>query len=207
MTMRVKERGAKRVALVAPSKARGRSAAAAVRARLSGQRGEPVSLSDLFVRGPAFDGIVLCPGGADVERDLGFLQRARDRVLWPAPDPDLHGAIAGLLGHGHDLPDSSAPVARGRAHRKIAFLFEGLVTPARVRAALRSDARHWIVESALRVRLSERQLTRLRGEGVRWSALKPVRLIALVASPELAQARRRWQRLLPAGTPVWLWDR
>lgn len=205
--MRVKERGAERVALVAPSKARARSAAAAARVRLSGKRVEPVSFSDLFVRGRAFDGFVLCPGGADVEHDLGFLQRARDRVLWPAPDPDLHGAIAGLLGHGHDLPDSSAPVARGRARRKIAFLFEGLVTPARVRAALQSDARHWIVESALRVRLSDRQLTRLRGEGVRWSALDPVRLIALVASPELARARRRWQRLLPAGTPVWLWER
>ena len=205
--MRVKERGGERVALVAPSKARARSAAAAARARLSGKQVEPVSLSDLFVVGPAFDGIVLYPGGANVERDLAFLQRARDRVLWPAPDPDIQAAIAGLLGHGHDLPDSSAPVARGRARRKIAFLFEGLVTPARVRAALESDARHWIVESALRVRLSERQLAHLRGQGVRWSALEPVRLIALAASPELARARRRWQRLLPAGTPVWLWER
>jgi hypothetical protein len=203
--MRAEKRGAERVALVAPSKAQARSAAAAVRARLRGKRGEPVSLSDLFVGGPTFDGVVLCPGGADVERDLGFLERARDRLLWPAPDPDLHGAIAGFL--GHDLPDSSAPVARGRARRKIAFLFERLVTPAQVRAALQSDARHWIVNSAQRVRLSERQLARLRAEGVRWSALQPVRLIALVASPELVRARRRWQRLLPADTPVWLWEK
>jgi hypothetical protein len=199
------ERNAERITVVAPTAARARSAVAAVFDRLPGARLLPTSLASLAASGLATGRLVLCPGGLDVEQDLAFVSRVRARALWPAPEADLHGAIAGLL--GHDLPDSSAPVSKGGSLRKVALLLEGRITPARTRAALRSDTRHWIVEDPGCVRLSGRQLDTLRGRGVRWSALNPVRVVALLASPALAAARRRWQRLLPAETPVWVWKK
>jgi hypothetical protein len=203
--MRKTGRDVERVELVAPGVARARSAAAAFCKRLPGLRCSPVSLSSLLARGPASETLVVCPGGAGLERDLDFLARLSQRVLWPAPHPELFGAIAGLL--GHELPDAPPEAWRRETRRKVAFLFEGLVTPARARAALASDARHWIAESVRRVRLSPAGLASLERQGVRWSALRPVRVVALIASPALARARGRWRRLLPPDTPVWVWEK
>lgn len=202
--MRKTGRDVERVELVAPGMARARSAAAAFSKRLPGPRCSPVSLTSLLARGPASETLVVCSGGADLERDLHFLARLSERVLWPAPDPALFGAIAGLL--GHELPDAPPEAWRRETRSKVAFLFEGLVTPARARAALASDARHWIAESIRHVRLSPAGLASLQRQGVRWSALRPVRVVALIASPALARAQRRWRKLLPPGTPVWVWE-
>jgi hypothetical protein len=200
-----KTRDVERVELVAPGMARARSAAAAFSKRLPGLRWLPVSLSSLRTRGPACETLAVCPGGADLERDLDFLARLNERVLWPAPDPELFGAIAGLL--GHDLPDPPPEAWRRQTRRKVALLFEGWITPARARAALASDARHWIAESIRKVRLSPAELASLKRQGVRWSTLRPVRVVALIASPALARAHRRWRKLLPPGTPVWVWEK
>jgi hypothetical protein len=40
--------------------------------------------------------------------------------------------------------------------------------------------------------------------GIRWSALLPIELVALYATPALARARRKWKALLPARTRVWI---
>lgn len=193
-----------RVTVVAPTLPRARSAAAAISRRLPGTRVSPVSLEGLLARVPAADRLAICPRGSSVERDIAFLSRVSARILWPAPEADVHGAVAGLL--GRELPDSFAPVARGKSRRKVALLLEGRVTPGRVREALESDARHWIVERARSVRLSAREFSRLKRLGVVWSVLQPVGVVAVLASPALARARRRWHRLLPPGTPVWVWN-
>jgi len=202
--MTTRKRESENLGVLAPSRARARAAAATLRRRMPGVRFTLLSLADPLVSGRLPDALVLCPGGAYLERDVDFLSRVSARALWPAPEGDLHGAIAGFL--GHHLPVSSAPVRRGRASRKTALLIEGDVTPKRARDALRSDTRLWIVERASCVHLSERQLRRYRDLGVRWAALKPVRVVGLLASPELARARRRWQKLLPADTPVWVYE-
>ena len=202
--MRKTGRDVERVELVAPGKARARTAAAAFSQRLAGLRCSPVSLSSLLARGPSSETLVVCPGGADLERDLDFLARLSEHVLWPAPDPELFGAIAGLL--GHELSDAPPEAWRRETRRNVAFLFEGSVTPARARAALASDARHWIAESVRHVRLSPQGLARLQRQGVRWSALRPLRVVALIASPALARAQRRWRKVLPPRTPVWVWN-
>jgi hypothetical protein len=45
-------------------------------------------------------------------------------------------------------------------------------------------------------------MDRLHQFGVRWRALEPVTVVAVLACPTLARARSRWKRLLPAGTRV-----
>src|SRR5262249_31930474 len=151
MTMQRTGRDRERVELVAPGMARARSAAAAFSERLPRGRCSPVSLSSLLARGPASETLVVCPGGVDLERDRDCLVGLAERLLCPAPDPDLFGAIAGLL--GHELSEAPPEAWRRQTRRQVAFLFEGLVTPARVRAALASDALHWIAESVRHVRL------------------------------------------------------
>jgi hypothetical protein len=171
---------------------------------MPGVRCKLLSVANLLGSRRLPDALVLCPSGIHLEDDVDFLARVSARALWPAPEGDLHGAIAGFL--GHHLPVSSAPIPRGRASRKTALLIEGDVTPKRARDALRSDTRHWIVESASRVHLSELQLRRYRDLGVRWAVLKPVRVVGLLASAKLARAPRRWRRFLPPDTPVWVWE-
>jgi hypothetical protein len=199
-----RENRLERVTVVAPTLPRARAAAAAIRRRLPGTRVSPVAVKDLLARASATGRLALCPRGASVERDIAFLSRVSARILWSAPEADLHGAVAGLL--GRELPDSLAPVERGKSRRKVALLLEGRVTPRRVREALESDVRRWIVESARSVRLSQRELARLKRLGVEWSVLQPVSVVGVLATPALARARRRWRRLLPPGTPVWVWD-
>jgi hypothetical protein len=47
-------------------------------------------------------------------------------------------------------------------------------------------------------------MKRLQKTGVRWLALDPVILVAVLASPRLAEARSRWKHLLPAGARLWI---
>ncbi len=197
-----------RMALVAPTLARARRAAATLEQRLSGGH-TPFSLAGYLASFGPPRRVVLCPAGSSVAEDIAFLSRVRDRALFEAPDDVLYHAIAGLLG---SLPDS---LDRGRLDRQSrrgrdpggketeALLLEGVVTRARVRSLLDRSARLWIVERPGRIRLDRRTMESLRQSGVRWRALEPVSVMAVLASPALARARSRWRDLLPPRTPVW----
>jgi hypothetical protein len=139
-----------------------------------------------------------------VEKEIDFLRAARERALWNPPDEIVLSAIEGLLG---SLP-STAARGRSRPRRsretRTALLLEGKVTSRRAREALASDARLWIVEHPRRVQVSRPLLDRLRRMGVNWSALDPVIVVAVLASPRLAAARSRWKALMPPGTSLWI---
>ncbi len=191
------------VAAVAPTRAAARSAASTLARRLGGPVA-PFSLAGYLASAGAPGRIVLCPSGRSLEKEIDFLLAARERALWNPPDEIVLSAIEGLLG---SLPSTAAP-GRSRRRRsgetRTALLLEGRVTSARVREALASDARLWIVEHPRRVRVRRPLLDRLRRLGVTWSALDPVIVVAVLASPRLAAARTRWKGLLPSGTPVWI---
>jgi len=194
---------------VAPTRASARSAVVHLAGRAKGPI-DPFSLAEYLASPHAAGRIVLCPAGRSLTSDIGFLREVSERALWAPTDPILAGAIEGLLG----FPPPAAPdrFRDGRAllaDRKTgptatALLLEGTVTSARARALAAGDARHWIVESPRRVRVERRLMKRLRRLGVRWSALEPVTVAGVLASPLLAAARSRWKPLLPAGTPVWV---
>lgn len=191
------------VAVVAPTRASARSAAVFLKQRLGGAAAA-CSLAGYLASERAPGRIVLCPAGRSLERDIDFLRAARERTLWNPPDAIVLGAIEGLLG---SLPPAAArarPRPRRARDTRTALLLEGTVTSARARAALSSDARLWIVEHPRRVRVSRPLMERLRKVGVRWSALEPVSVVAILASPRLAAARSRWKGLVPAGTPLWI---
>jgi hypothetical protein len=198
-----------RVAVIAPTPALARSAAAFLAGRLSDAL-SPFALPDYLASPRAPRRIVLCPSGRSVASDIRFLRVARDRILWDAPEEIVYGAIEGLLG---SIPHAPAPgsgrrraaVSRKRAGATVAaLLLEGTVTSARARALSSDRARLWIVEHPGRVRVDRGLMETLRRKGVRWAALEPVSLLALVASPSLSRARSRWRRLLPPETPVWV---
>lgn len=153
--------------------------------------------------------VVLCPAGRSVARDLAFLRAVAARLLWPAPPARVAEAIDGIRA-GEDAPFVASAMRRRPESRRSgpALLLEGDVDAARAYAALRgSRTREWIVESAGRVRLSERSLARFAEAGVRWSVLTPVVVDGVCASRDLARARRSWRALLPPRTPVWIRDR
>ncbi len=166
------------VAVVASSAARARAVALWLAGALPNARLRPFSLSGYGSRQGTPLPLVLAAAGADREADREFLLAARSRLLWPAASGDLYDAIAGVLTH---LPTRRRAPARDRGPAT-ALLLEGRVTAERVRSALRSSARHWIVEHVGRVRLSAAEMERLAEEGVRWSALEPARLVG-VADP------------------------
>ncbi len=148
--------------------------------------------------------IVLCPAGRSVRDDVAFLESARRRALWPRPGGELAGAIAGLRGSHDEQHAGPAQPPAGRGRTTAALLLEGDVTSARAERAADSGApRQWIVERVQSVRISPTGLEELRRLGIRWSALEPVEVIALAASPELARAPSRWSSRLPAGVLVW----
>lgn len=148
--------------------------------------------------------IVLCPAGRSVREDVAFLEDARRRALWTRPGGELAGAIAGLRGAHDERHAGPAPPPAGRGRTTAALLLEGDVTRARAGMAAASGApRQWIVERVQSVRISPAGLEELRRLGIRWSALEPVEVIALAASPELARAPSRWASRLPSGVPVW----
>lgn len=146
--------------------------------------------------------IVLCPEGRSVEADVAFLEDARRRALWTRPGDELAGAIAGLRG-SHDERAGASPPRAGRG-RTTAMLLEGDVTTARAESAAASGApRQWIVERVQNVRIAAEGLDALRRLGIRWAALEPVDVIAVVASPALARIRSRWAAFLPPEVSVW----
>ncbi len=191
------------VAVVAPTSASARSAAAFLKKRLAGAV-TACSLADYLALARAPRRMVLCPVGWSLKREIDFLRAARERALWEPPGDIVFDAIEGLLG---SLPPAPALGRRGAGHaseRNAALLLEGLVTSERARAALASDARLWIVEHPRRVRVNRLLMEKLQKTGVRWLALDPVILVAVLASPRLAEARSRWKHLLPAGTRLWI---
>jgi hypothetical protein len=193
------------VALVAATAAEARRAAAALGSRASSFHFRPASLSEYLASAEAPARVILC---ARQPRGLAFLRRAAARLLWPAPPEDIDSAIGGLR-DSHGEPSASTSVsARRRTHRvRVALLLEGSVDGPRTRAALGSDGpRDWIVESPRHVRVSDRGLASLARAGVRWSALRPVELLALYVPESVARAlgRRPW---LPPRTPMWIIER
>jgi hypothetical protein len=148
--------------------------------------------------------VVLCPAGRTVEDDVRFLRDARRAILWPVASAEIWSAIAGLRG-SHDAPPAGAPPMRGAKGRHGALLLEGIVTLDRARRAADSAARprDWIVERVQNVSISRSDLDALARQGIRWTVLYPVRLVALAASDALIRARARWARLLPPDVAVW----
>lgn len=191
------------VAAVAPTRASAAAAAACLRRRLGGGVAA-YSLSGYLASARAPGRIVLCPAGGSLAREIAFLQAAHERALWRPPDEIVLAAIEGLLG---SLPPSAVrgrPRGRRAPEAGAALLLEGTVTSQRARAALASDARLWIVEHARRVRVGRPLMERLRRIGVRWSALDPVTVVAVLASPRLEAARAVWKDLVPPGTSLWI---
>lgn len=197
--------GREGIAVIAPSVRHARIAAARLAWSLPRRSLRPFSIEGFLASGRAPGQIILCPPGQAVAAHRDFLREVRKRLLWTAPDRLLYAAIAGLLTHLPLRP--SRQDARGSRRRTTALLLEGPVTPARARRALDGDARHWIVENVRRVRLNPKELAELARRGVHWSVLEPLRVVAVVVSPELARSRSPWRRLLPAKTPVWVIDR
>jgi hypothetical protein len=193
------------VAVIARTERLARSAAPHVRARLAGAPVRACSLRSFLAGRNAPRRVVLYAGGRSPAAEIGFLRRARERLLWPAPPAGFEKAVGGIRGHpAAPLAAASrrAPVRAGKIAS--ALLMEGAVGAARARAALAAAGpRDWIVEQARRVHVPDRLLAELARAGVRWSALEPLELIALCVSPEIARARPGWRRLLPSGTPVW----
>ena len=191
------------VALVGPTSPVARALAVRLAPRLAPFRVSTYSLDRFLADRDAPARIVLCPAGRNVRDDLAFLEDVRRRALWPRPGSELAGAIAGLRGD-HDAPvPGHAPrwAARGRT---TALLLEGDVTRDRAGRAVDSGApRHWVVERVQRVRIPAGGVEELRRLGIRWSAINPIEVIALAASPALTRIPSRWAPRLPAGIPVW----
>jgi hypothetical protein len=196
------------IACIAPAVRRAKALSKAVAAFAAGERLDAFSMAGYLAAKSPPSRIVLCPSGRSVARDLEFLSLAARRLLWPAPPVRFQQAIGGLR-------NTDGPASLGQRREEAAvsgglsavLLLEGNVGLVRARAALSAGGpRDWVVESPGRVRLSPRQLDRLAGSGIRWSALAPVTLVALFATPALARARARWKGLLPATTRVWVRD-
>ena len=203
-------RNRERAAVVAPTALLARSTAALLEGRLPHAL-VPFSMADYLLAPRAPGKIVLRPSGRSVASDIAFLEAARERILWGAPEETFYNAIEGLLGH---LPPTPPPGAlrrrraavsdRRQADTVAALLLEGTVTSARARALLPEEPKLWIVEYPRRVRVEGRLMKTIRSKGVRWAALDPVSLLGLLASPRLARARSRWERVLPRATPIWI---
>jgi hypothetical protein len=191
------------VCVVAPTLTRARTAISELSDSWDGAL-EPATLTRFLARRQSTD-FLLCPEGRDLSRDLSYLRDARSRLLWRAPDEDLSAAIAGLRG-GEVGPLSKRARQEREGGLRRALLLEGVVDAQRARTALASDLRQWIVESPFAVRLDARERQRLEKAGVSWFALAPARLVALVASAQLARERRHWRALLPPRTKVIVLD-
>jgi len=194
------------VAVVAPRLAQARRAAAGpVAARRPAARFESFSLAGYGRAAAAPSRVVLWAAG-DAASSLAFLRRARERLLWPAAGLDFGEAIAGL--RGEEAPDERSaphrPHRRGERGLPAALLIEGVLDARRIRRALAARApRDWILESARRLRVSDRDLRELARRRIRIFALEPVTLVAVVLPAALARQSRRWRRLVPAGAEVW----
>lgn len=194
------------VVCISPGGRLARANLAAIAARMPGVGLSVLSISGYLAAPRAEPRILLVPAGASVASDVAFLRRAARRLLWPAPPADFRDAIGGLRAQVTRPRLASARPSRERSGSTLAaLLLEGRVDPARMRAVLASQApRDWIVETPGHVRLPAGWHGRLAREGVRWSALEPVELVAVWAGPALARQASRWRRLLPPRTPVWI---
>jgi len=197
---------ARAVVCIAPGGRLSRADRDAIAARLPAAELAIRSISGYCAAPDVGSRILICAAGTSASRDLDFLRRAAERLLWPSPSSDFRDAIAGLrtetarprlARHREPPPDAGDTVA--------ALLLEGRIGPARMRALLASGGpREWIAESPGHVELPGRWADRLARAGVRWSALEPVELVAVYAAPALARLSARWSRLLPPRTPVWV---
>jgi hypothetical protein len=193
------------IACVAPSRRSARSAARGLSAGLPKARIEAFSLAAYLAAEDAPHRIVLCPAGISTKADLRFLDLAAGRLLWPGPPGSLRAAIGGIRPHGERPRRAEAPSRKETASARAALLLEGRVGEPRARSALAAAGpRDWIVESARHVRLPAKLHRALVLEGIRWSALEPIELVALYAAPALARARGKWKSLLPPRTRVWI---
>jgi hypothetical protein len=198
------------IACVAATTGESLGAAEEIAGRLPGFVLRPCSLARYLADPDAPRRIVLCAAGGSRTEDLIFLASAAARLFWPAPPADFRDAIGGL----RTRPASpSRPAGRTVRTRRApealaaALLMEGRIDAARARKALRSSApRDWIVESARHVHIGGSGLDGLARAGVRWSALEPVELVAVYASPGIARLRRRWAGSLPKKIRVWVAD-
>ena len=194
------------IACVAPDHRSALRAAERVAAGLPKARIEAFSLTGYLAVADAPDRVVLCPSGRSTDADLRFLALAAGRLLWPGPPGSLRAAIGGIRPHG-ERPRRAAPTRRPAPApiRTSALLLEGLVGPDRARAALAASGPvDWIVESTRHVRLPGRLHRMLERGGIRWSALEPIELVALLATPALVRARAKWTSLVPPRTRVWI---
>ncbi len=191
---------------MAPSLDRARAVANRLDARWATDPLRPQSWASFLCADPA-PRILLCPEGRSLDADVGFLKAAGARLFWPPPPEELRGAVAGLRGDHLPLPKNLPLRGASDQASQRALLLEGAVTARRARRALKSSARAWIVEHPIFVRLSARELQDLEREGVRWTVLNPVRLVALLATPLLARSRNRWRTFLPARTRAIVLDR
>lgn len=186
-----------RTALIAPDARRAARTARMVRAT----RGElvPFSLRSFLAGREDFDSIVIAPGNGGRKDAAAFVERVARRLLWPPPSARLAAAIAGL----RDEPVRGGRRSAGNAASGL--LLEGAVTSARVRRILaRADlSRDWIVEDPRHVRLSERELARTTSVGVRWFALRPLTLAAVVSDFPVRRQRPGADGLLPRRVPGW----
>ena len=196
------------VAVVAATAVEARRAAAALGAHAPAVRLVPASLAAYLASAGAPARVILCAMRGPAPRSMAFLGRAARRLLWPAPSEDIDSAIGGLReSHASPSEETRAFAARRTAPLRVALLLEGRVDAARTRAALASEGpRDWIVESPRHVGVPESGLARLAREGVRWSVLEPVELLAVYAGASVARAlpRRTW---FPRGTPIWIMPR
>jgi hypothetical protein len=197
------------IACLAPRLEEARRAAEEIAERAPGALLVPCSLRGYLADLGAPSRIVLSASGP-AERGLEFLRAAERRLLWPRVPSGLREAIGGLRAEPAETREKSV-TSRNAVHRRepsAALLMEGLIDERRARAALLSSGpRDWVVESARHVRIPARWLEVLERAGIRWSALDPIEVVALHASPALARGRRRWSRLFSGGTPVWIRER
>jgi hypothetical protein len=186
------------VALIAPDLRR----AARTARRLSGTRGHlaPYSLESFLRSRRRVRGVVIDPGAASPAQAAAFIARVRRRLFFPPPGARLGAAISGL----RDEPGES-PTRRARGAGTSGLLLEGALTAPRARRAIRRAelSRDWIVEDPRRIRLSEGEIEELAGNGVRWFALAPLDLVAIVGPPRLRRRLEAAGAVIPRGTPFW----
>jgi len=185
------------VAVVGPSQTAARSAARSLARRLPRARLHPLSERAFLASDPLLP-VILASGTSDAAAAARFFRRASERFLLSAPASDIYAAIEGVITR---LPPRSRRPSRDAEAGDLstALLLEGDVDAERARAALASPIRRWIVEHPGRVRLSARDLGRLRAVGVTWSALEPVRLLGIaVCGDSIRSGRAAFSRV-----PVW----
>src|SRR5260221_5413894 len=97
-----------RIAIIAPTPALARSAAAFLAGRLEGHL-RPFALADYLASPRAPEQIVLCPSGRSLASDVAVLASGLGRVLWGAAEETFSDAIEGLRGAPPLAPERGSP--------------------------------------------------------------------------------------------------